>query len=34
ATGPAAKTPAAPDLLGLGALCHALMSSNEFLYVD
>ena len=34
ATGPAPKTPAAPDLLGLAALCHALMSSNEFLYVD
>lgn len=34
ATGPVSKTPAAPDLLGLAALCHALMSSNEFLYVD
>ncbi|MDB6140922.1 MAG: Protein of unknown function (DUF1553)/Protein of unknown function (DUF1549)/Planctomycete, partial [Verrucomicrobiaceae bacterium] len=34
ATGPAAKEPAAPALLGMAALCHALMSSNEFLYVD
>ena len=34
AVGPVAKTPASPDLLGLAALCHALMSSNEFLYVD
>lgn len=33
-TGPLEKTDAAPDLLGLTALCHALMSSNEFLYVD
>ncbi len=32
--GPAAKTPASPAVLGLAALCHALMSSNEFLYVD
>ncbi len=28
------KDNAAPELLGLTALCHALMSSNEFLYVD
>ncbi|HSJ02926.1 MAG TPA: PSD1 and planctomycete cytochrome C domain-containing protein [Verrucomicrobium sp.] len=34
ASGPASKTNAAPDLLGLAALCHALMSANEFLYVD
>jgi mono/diheme cytochrome c family protein len=33
-SGPAEKTDAAPELLGLAALCHALMSSNEFLYVD
>lgn len=32
--GPPEKTDAAPGLLGLAALCHALMSSNEFLYVD
>ena len=32
--GPAEKTDAAPELLGLAALCHALLSSNEFLYVD
>lgn len=31
---PAEKSDAAPDLLGLAALCHALMSANEFLYVD
>jgi hypothetical protein len=34
AVGPASKTPAAPELLGLAALCHGLMSGNEFLYVD
>lgn len=28
------KADAKPELLGLIALCHALMSSNEFLYVD
>ncbi|MES2593710.1 MAG: PSD1 and planctomycete cytochrome C domain-containing protein [Verrucomicrobiota bacterium] len=28
------KDNAAPELLGLTALCHALLSSNEFLYVD
>lgn len=28
------KVDAKPELLGLTALCHALMSSNEFLYVD
>lgn len=33
-SGPAEKTDAAPELLGLAALCHALMSSNEFLYID
>jgi len=32
--GPPDKSDAAPELLGLAALCHALMSSNEFLYVD
>jgi hypothetical protein len=35
--GPTSKTPppaAAPELLGLAALCHALMSANEFLYID
>lgn len=31
---PAKKNNAAPELLGLAAFCHALMSSNEFLYVD
>ncbi len=34
AVGPPSKTSAEPDLLGLAALCHALMSANEFLYVD
>ncbi len=34
AVGPVSKTPAAPELQGLAALCHALMSANEFLYVD
>jgi hypothetical protein len=33
-TGPAEKENANPDLLGLAALCHALLSANEFLYVD
>lgn len=33
-TGPADKDNAKPELLGLAALCHALMSANEFLYVD
>ena len=33
-TGPAEKENASPELLGLAALCHALMSANEFLYVD
>jgi cytochrome c553 len=33
-TGPAEKEPAKPELLALTALCHALMSANEFLYVD
>lgn len=32
--GPPSKTPAAPEMLGLAALAHALMSANEFLYVD
>lgn len=31
---PAEKKDANPELLGLTALCHGLMSSNEFLYVD
>jgi hypothetical protein len=33
-SGPAEKADAPADLLGLTALCHALISSNEFLYVD
>jgi hypothetical protein len=33
-SGPPEKADAAPELLGLTALCHALISSNEFLYVD
>jgi cytochrome c553 len=33
-SGPPEKTEAPPALLGLAALCHALLSSNEFLYVD
>ncbi len=33
-SGPAPATNAPPALLGLTAFCHALMSSNEFLYVD
>lgn len=32
--GPAPKENAAPSTLALAALCHALMSTNEFLYVD
>lgn len=34
AVGPPSKTNAEPALLGLAALCHVLMSGNEFLYVD
>jgi mono/diheme cytochrome c family protein len=34
AVGPASKANADPSVLGLAALCHALMSANEFLYVD
>ena len=34
AVGPVSKTNADPALLGLSTLCHALMSANEFLYVD
>ena len=34
AVGAPSKTNADPGLLGLAALCHALMSANEFLYVD
>ena len=34
AVGQASKTNADPGLLGLAAFCHALMSANEFLYVD
>ena len=33
-TAPVEKENAPADLLGLAALCHALISSNEFLYVD
>ncbi|HRQ89025.1 MAG TPA: DUF1553 domain-containing protein, partial [Bacteroidia bacterium] len=32
--GPAEKTNAPPKLMGLAALGHALMSANEFLYID
>ncbi len=32
--GPAPQENAPADLLGLAAFCHALMSANEFLYVD
>jgi hypothetical protein len=32
--GPEVKENAPPATLGLAALCHALLSSNEFLYVD
>ncbi len=32
--GPAEKENAAPEFLGLTALCHALLSANEFLYID
>ncbi|HSI65626.1 MAG TPA: hypothetical protein VLE43_21045, partial [Candidatus Saccharimonadia bacterium] len=34
AVGAPSKESADPSLLGLAALCHALMSANEFLYVD
>lgn len=34
AAGPAEKENAAPELMGLAAFCHALMSANGFLYVD
>ena len=34
AVGPVSKTNADPALMGLAAFCHALLSSNEFLYVD
>ncbi|RBP35196.1 cytochrome c [Roseimicrobium gellanilyticum] len=34
AVGPPSKQNADASLLGLAALCHALMSANEFLYVD
>jgi hypothetical protein len=33
-TGPAEAKDAAPELLGITAFCHALLSANEFLYVD
>lgn len=33
-SGPADKDHADPALLGLTALCHALTSANEFLYID
>ena len=33
-SGPAEKENAPPELLALGAFCHALLSSNEFLYID
>jgi hypothetical protein len=33
-TGPAETKDAAPELLGITAFCHALLSANEFLYVD
>ncbi len=32
--GPAPEKNAPPETLGLAALCHALMSANEFLYLD
>lgn len=34
AVGAPSKANAEPAVLGLAALCHALMSANEFLYVD
>ncbi len=34
ASGPGDKRPASSDLLALSTLCHALLSSNEFLYMD
>ena len=33
-TGPAETKDASPELLALTAFCHALLSANEFLYVD
>ena len=33
-TGPADTKDAAPELLAITAFCHALLSANEFLYVD
>ena len=33
-SGPAEKETAAPESLALGAFCHALLSTNEFLYID
>jgi hypothetical protein len=33
-SGPAETTEASPRILGLAAMAHALMSSNEFLYLD
>ena len=33
-TGPAETKDASPEMLGLTALCHALLSANEFLYID
>ncbi len=33
-TGPAETKDAPADLLGLTAFCHALLSANEFLYID
>jgi hypothetical protein len=32
--GAPSKTPAPPELLGLTAFCHALVSSNALLYID
>lgn len=34
ATDPPAKENAPPELLGLAAFCHAMLSANSFLYVD
>ena len=34
ATGPAPKDNTPPALLALSAYCHALLSSNAFLYID
>ena len=33
-SGPLEKENAAPESLALGAFCHALLSTNEFLYID